>query len=123
MAREKCQVKSLVVSDGGHRFLLLVREDVELPPLPTKAKPLYALFMDWWRAECGKMNIPYEWTVAEPQGIRIVQSLLRKHTVDELQELARHFFLDHGSRLRSDPRHFSIFASMVPAMKQELNRE
>ena len=116
-------MKSLTISDGGHRFLLSVKEDVELPALPKQEKPPHVRFMDWWRGECGKMDISYEYRVAEPQGVRIVQSLLKRHTLDELQELATHFLLDHGGRLRSDPRHFAIFASMVPTMQKELKRE
>lgn len=80
-------------------------------------------FMGWWRGQCERMGIPYVFRVAEPQGVRIIQSLLKKHTLEELQELALHFLLDHGDRLREDARHFSIFASMVPTMQQELKRE
>jgi hypothetical protein len=116
-------LKSITVSDGGHRFSVQVREDVELPALPKVEKPPHARFLDWWRSECSKMNIPYTWRIAEPQGIRIIQSLLKKHSLDELQELGTHFLLDHGDRLREDPRHFSIFASLVPTMQKELKRD
>lgn len=116
-------MKTLTVSDGGHRYLLLVNEEADLPALPKKEVPPHMLFLNWWREQCGRMNIPYTYRVAEPQGIRIIQSLLKKHTVEELQELATHFLLDHGDRLRADPRHFSIFASLVPTMQKELKRE
>jgi hypothetical protein len=116
-------LKSLTVSDGGHRYLLLVREDANLPALPEKEVASHTRFMNWWREQCGRMGIPYVYRVAEPQGIRVIQSLLKKYTLEELQELALHFLLDHGDRLRDDPRHFSIFASLVPTMKQELTRE
>lgn len=116
-------MKTLTVSDAGHRYLLLVKEDADLPALPTKEEPLHQQFLSWWRGQCERMGIPYTFRVAEPQGIRIIQSLLKKHTLEELQELGRHFLLDHGDRLREDPRHFSIFASLVPTMKQELKRE
>jgi hypothetical protein len=115
-------MKTIVVSDGGHRYLLLLREDVDLPALPEKEVAPHMQFISWWRGQCERMGIPYTYRVAEPQGIRIVQSLLRKHTVDELTELARHFLFDHGDRLREDPRHFVIFSSLVPTMKQELKR-
>lgn len=113
-------VKTLKVSDGGHLFTVLVREDVDLPDLPMREVLPYQEFMVWWREECGKMGIPYPWSVAEPQGIRIVRSLLRQRTVEELRRLAHHFLLDHGDRLREDARHFAVFASLVPQLEQEL---
>ena len=116
-------MKTISLSDGGHTYQLRIREDVELPPLPTREEPAHMRFISWWRSECRKMGISYSWTVSEPQGIRIIQSLLKKHDLNELQKLARHFFLDHGDRLRSDPRHFSIFSSLLETMRQELKRE
>lgn len=116
-------MKTLVVSDSGHRYLLLVREDADLPALPQKEEPLHVQFLNWWRSQCERMGIPYVFRVAEPQGHRIIQALLKKHSLEELQELGTHFLLDHGDRLRDDPRHFSIFASLVPTMEKELKRE
>jgi len=115
-------LKTLSISDGGHRYLLMVKEDASLPALPRQEILPHMKFINWWRSECQKMDIPYVYRVAEPQGIRIVQSLLKKHSLSDLQELGTHFLLDHGDRLRSDPRHFSIFASLVPTMQKELKR-
>jgi hypothetical protein len=113
-------VKSLVISDGGHRFQLLLREDVDLPAVTIREEPAHMQFISWWRGQCKQRSIAYVYRVAEPQGIRIVQNLLKKHTFEELQQLAHHFFLDYGERLRSDARHFSIFASLVETLKGEL---
>jgi hypothetical protein len=74
----------------------------------------------WWRAQCQKRGIPYPYRTAEPQGIRIIRRLLERHTFEELQELAVHFMLDHGDRLREDPNHFAIFASLLETMQEEL---
>lgn len=116
-------MKSLVVNDGGHCYLVLLKEETNLPALPVKEGPPHIVFLNWWRRQCTLRSIPYTYRVAEPQGIRIIQSMLKKHTIGELQELANHFMLDHGELLRSDPRHFSIFAGMVPTMQKELRRE
>ncbi len=114
-------MKTLTVSDGGHRFSLHVREDIDIPETTVDEKPQHMQLLDWWRAECRRRKISYPYTVAEPMGIRVIQSLLKKHTLAELKALAHHFFLDHGDRLREDPRHFAIFASLVDTMKAELS--
>ena len=116
-------MKSIIISDSGNRYILLIREDVDLPPLPEQEQPAHIRFLNWWKDECRKRGIDYVYRVAEPQGHRIIQSLLKKHSIEELQELANHFFLDHGDKLREDNRHFAIFASLVPTMKQELKRD
>ncbi len=116
-------MKTLVISDSGHRFILSLDETADLPELPVQEKPAHQRFMAWWRAECGKMGIEYSWKTAEPQGHRIVQSLLKKHTLEDLQELARHFLLDQGDKLRTNPQHFVLFASQIGNMKHELKRE
>ena len=116
-------MKSITISDGGNRFTLLIREDVDLPPLPIQEQPAHIRFLNWWKEECRKRGIEYVYRVAEPQGHKIIQSLLKKHSIEELQELANHCFLDHGGKLREQPYHFAIFASLVPTMKQELKRE
>lgn len=113
-------MKTLTVSDGGHRFQLLLREDVDLPAVAVREEPAHMRFIAFWRDQCKKRSISYVYRVAEPQGIRIVQSLLKKYTFEELQQLAHHFFLDYGERLRSDGRHFSLFASLVETLKGEL---
>lgn len=116
-------MKSLSVSDGGHKHQLLLREDVDLPALPTPEEPAHMQYLAWWKKECGKMGLTYEYRIAEPQGIRIIQSLLKKNTIAELKELGRHFLLDHGDKLRTNPNHFAIFSSLLGSMKQELKRE
>jgi len=115
--------RALTISDGGHLFSVTLREDVELPTLPTKEAPPHMRFIDWWREQCYKMGITYEYRVAEPQGIRIIQSMLKRRSLGDLQELATHFLLDHGNKLKEDPRHFVVFASMADTMEQELKRE
>ena len=114
--------KSLTVSDGGHLFEVSLREDAELPPLPEKAPAPHQRFLDWWREQCYNAGITYEYRVAEPQGIRIIQQMLKKRDIGRLQELATHFFLDYGDKLREDPRHFAIFASMVNKIDHELKK-
>jgi len=116
-------VKTLVVSDSGHRFVISLDDTADLPELPQPQEASHLVFMKWWRAECRKMGIDYPWRVAEPQGHVIVRSLLKKHTLEELKELATHFFLDQGDKLREDGRHFMIFASRIATMKHELKRE
>lgn len=115
-------MNSLIISDGGHRFLVMLREGGDLPALPEQDAPPHLAFIAWWRRECSRMRIPYEFRVAEPQGIRIIRSLLKRHTVEELEELGRHFLFDYGERLHEDPRHFAIFASMVPKLQEELKQ-
>ncbi len=104
-------------------YSLLLREDKAIAALPERVEAPHMEYITGWRGECQKMQRPYEFRVAEPQGIRIVQSLLKKHSLQELKEMGRHFLLDYGDRLREDPRHFSLFASLIPTMKKELNRE
>jgi len=114
-------MKSLTVSDGGHLFYVSVREDAELPSLPDKPEAPHQRFLNWWREQCSYSGITYEYRVAEPQGIRIIQQMLKKRSLSRLQELATHFFLDYGSKLlRDDPRHFAIFASLVDTLDHEL---
>lgn len=113
-------MKALTVSDGGHRFEVSLREDVELPALPEKTAAPHQKFLTWWREQCADAGITYEYRVAEPQGIRIIQQMLKKRDIGRLQELATHFFLDYGHRLREDPRHFAIFASMVDTLDHDL---
>ncbi len=110
----------VTVRDGQHRFIVDVREDTDVPDMPTPDRPAPARFIDWWRGECSTRNIPYAYGVAEPQGHRIVRSLLKKYSLERLQELARHFFLDHGDRLRENPNHFAIFTSLIGHMEGEL---
>lgn len=112
---------NLTVSDGGHLFQLHVKEDVDMPAAPLrKNKPAHQVFLDWWRAECRSRNIPYDWNIVEPMGIRVIQSMLKKYNIDELKGLASYLFLNYGERLRSDPRHFAIFASLAEKVKSEL---
>lgn len=111
---------TLTISDAGHRFQVQVREDVDLPAPSTSGIPTHMQFLHFWRLQCSSRDIPYTWSIAEPQGIRIVRSLLRKHTIEELQKLAIHCFFDHGDKLRANPHHLAIFASLVETMKGEL---
>ena len=112
--------RSLTVSDGGHLVDVSLRDDADLPALPERAPTPHQRFLDWWREQCSYAGITYEYRVAEPQGIRIIQQMLKKRDIGRLQELATHFFLDYGSKLREDPRHFAIFASMVDKLDHEL---
>ncbi len=114
-------MKTLIVLDAGHRFSVGVREDIATPELTVEGQPAHSRFITWWRDECSNRGIPYEYQVAEPQGHRIVRHLLKNHSLERLQELARHFFLDHGDKLRNDPRHFSLFASLITHMEAELH--
>lgn len=111
---------TLTVSDGGHLFDVSLREGVELPALPEKVQAPHQKFLSWWREQCSYAGITYEYRVAEPQGIRIIQQMLKKRDIGRLQELATHFFLDYGQRLREDPRHFAIFASLVDTLDHEM---
>ena len=112
-------VKTIVISDGGHRFVVQLKEDVDLPDLPEE-EPAHLRFMQWWREEAKRANIPYSFRVSEPQGHKIIQNLLRTHTIEELKKLAVHFFLDYGERLRNNPYHYAIFSSLIEHMEGEL---
>ena len=112
-------MKSMTVSDGGHVFTIIVREDVDLPDLPD-VEPPHLRFLTWWKGKCGELGIPYQYRTAEPQGHRILKRLFQKHTFEELQELAMVFFLNYGERLQEDPNHFAIFASMLTILEEEL---
>ena len=114
---------NLTVSDSGHRYNLLVRTDVDVPAPAAEEAPQHQQFIEWWRAECRRRNIPYTFRVAEPQGHRIVLALLRKHTLRELKGLAKSFFLDYSEQIIEDPHHFVIFSSLVTRLKAELKQE
>jgi len=114
-------VKTLTVLDAGHRFSVGVREDIAIPELTTEEQPAHSRFIVWWRDECKSRGIPYAYAVAEPQGHTIVRHLLKTRSFEHLQELARHFFLDYGEKVREDPNHFAIFTSLVEHMEGELS--
>ena len=112
--------KTLTVSDGGHAFSVRLREDVSMPTTVERPRAPHMQFIDWWRKDCRRRDIPYPYTIAEPMGVRIVANLMKRYTLAELKSLATHFFLDHGDLIREDARHFAIFSSMVDTMKAEL---
>lgn len=113
-------MKEIRVSDGGRRFSLLLREDVNLPLLQVEEQPAHNRFISWWKEQCKLRQIPYSYGVAEPQGHRIVKKLLEKHSLKELQELAIHCMLEHGDRLRENPAHFAFFSSVRQQLVDEL---
>ena len=113
-------MKSLTVLDAGHRFTVGVKEGPGLALIATDDVSATVRFLNWWRGECDTRGIPYAYRVAEPQGHRIIRQLLKKHSLERLQELARHFFLDHGDKLRENPNHFALFTSMLGHMEAEL---
>lgn len=114
-------LSSLTVTDGSARYSVVLRDTDDVPTMELVEKPGHQQFLEWWREYAGQMHIPYSWGAAEPQGIRIVKHLLETHSIEELKSLAVHFFLDHGDRLREDARHFALFASMLPVLKEELS--
>lgn len=113
-------MKTLIVLDAGHRFSVGVREDIAIPELTIEERPAHARFITWWREECNSRGISYAYAIAEPQGHRIVRFLLKTRSFERLQELARHFFLDYGDKLRDNPNHFVIFTSLIEHMEAEL---
>lgn len=115
-------MKSVRVVDGTIIVDVLVREDVDLPDLPKGAgEPAHTTFIRWWREECDKRNIPYDGSVANAQGIRIIKRLLHDHTLAELKELGSNMMFDYGADLKDDPNHFVLFAKKVEVMKGQLD--
>jgi hypothetical protein len=113
-------MKHLSVSDGGHLFSVSLRDDAELPTIPERPLAAHQKFLNWWREQCSYAGITYEYRVAEPQGIKIIQQMLKKRDIGRLQELATHFFLDYGHKMRENPNHFAMFASLLETLDKEL---
>lgn len=112
----------LTIKDAGRQFVVQFNAAVDDGPILSDQPAPHLRFIKWWKKQCEDRGIPYQYGVAEPQGIRIIKQLLRTHGYEELQIIAVRFFLDHGSRIRTDPNHFAIFTSMVEVVKQELAR-
>jgi len=91
-------VKTLTVSDGGHRFSLRVREDVAVAEAGAGEQPPHLQFLDIWAGECEKMGVPFTRTAIE---MRVARQLLKKYTVRELKAQARACRLDHGEEFRT----------------------
>ncbi len=111
---------TLTILDAGHRFTVQVKEGALTPALAVEDVPNHIRFITWWKQECKNRGIPYEYRVAEPQGHAIVRVLVRTRSLERLQELARHFFLDYGDKLRENPNHFALFTSLIAHMEGEL---
>ena len=107
------------MADGGHTFLLHIREDEPVPIEVTPTKPPHQEFLDWWRAQCRERNIAYTYRDAEPMGHRIILSMLKKRDLKKLKGLAIQFFRDYMELLTEEPRHFMLFASMVDKVETE----
>lgn len=112
-------MKTLVVSDGGARYTLLVRDDADIPQMTMPSLPPQREFLGWWQEYAQQMHIPYN-AFAEPRNLAVIRRLLLGHTTEELKELAVHFMLDHGERLRTEPNQIILFASMLSQLKEEL---
>lgn len=90
-------MKTLTLSDGGHTYQLRIREDVELPSLPTREEPAHMKFLSFWSMECQRMGIP---STRNAIDIRLAKSLLKKYSVEELSHQARGCLLDFGEEVR-----------------------
>ena len=115
-------MSELTIKDAGRRFVIQFNAAEDDGPIPIE-QPAHLRFIEWWRGQCKDRSIPYQYGIAEPQGVRIIKQLLKTNDYGELQRIAVRFFLDHGSRIREDPNHFAIFTSLVDVVKQELARE
>ena len=110
---------NLTLLDGGHTFLLFIREDAPIPAHVADVLPPHREFMSWWRGQCRERNITYVYRVAEPMGHRILQNMLKKRTLTELKGLALTFFRDHADKLNETEAHFALFSSMADRVENE----
>lgn len=106
------------MTDGATRYTVLVRESA-LPEMGLPDKPAHLLFIEWWREYCIRVHLPPP--SRGPESLQVVKRLLEHNNLDELKRLAVHCILDYGERLKDNPHHFPIFASLLPTLKGELN--
>ena len=112
----------LTILDGGHTFVMHIKEDEPIPAVVADTKPPHQEFMYWWRAQCKERNIPYSYRVAEPMGHRIILSMLKKRTLPQLKGLALQLFRDHADVLTEEEAHFAIFSARADKMEAEQSR-
>ncbi len=111
-------MKTVTVIDSGHVFTLLVHRD-DLPDIPVAEEPAKIRFIKWWKTKCAERSIPYEYGIAEPQGLRIIANLLKRYEYRRLQELAIHLIQERIEDFRANPNHFILLATHVNRMNQE----